>query len=49
LKGAKPSDIPITENRKGKLTINLDIAERLNVVFPAEILKNAEVYQAPPP
>ncbi len=48
LDGTKPSDIPLTENRKGRLTINLDIAERLNVVFPADILKNAEVYQPAP-
>jgi ABC-type uncharacterized transport system substrate-binding protein len=46
LEGSPPSHIPLTENKKGKLIINLDIAEKLNIVFPPSLLKNAEIYPA---
>lgn len=42
LSGVKISDIPIHQNLKGKMVINLPIATRLNVVFPPSLLKNAE-------
>lgn len=42
LSGVKVSDIPIHQNLKGKMVINLSIATRLNVVFPPSLLKNAE-------
>ncbi len=43
LDGTKPNDIPMTKNEKGTLIINLQLAEKLNIVFSPNILKNAQV------
>ncbi|HSE35009.1 MAG TPA: ABC transporter substrate binding protein [Candidatus Paceibacterota bacterium] len=43
LDGAKPQDIPITKNKQGVLLVNLSIAERIGALFPANILKSAEI------
>ncbi|MFC1621382.1 ABC transporter substrate-binding protein [Candidatus Omnitrophota bacterium] len=45
LDGAKPSDIPLAKNKRGKLYVNLQIAEKLGVVFAPEILKYAEIVE----
>jgi len=42
LEGEKPSDIPIVTNEKGKLMLNLKIAEKLGVVFTPLMLRNAD-------
>lgn len=44
--GKDPSDIPVTRNKEGKIIINLDLAEKLDIAFGAKVLKNAEIYQA---
>jgi ABC-type uncharacterized transport system substrate-binding protein len=44
LDGTSVSDIPVAENKKSELILNLDIAEQLEVVFPPSLLRNAEVY-----
>jgi len=44
LDGTPVSDIPMVENKKGELILNLDIAEQLGVVFSPSLLRNAEVY-----
>ncbi|HTP11802.1 MAG TPA: ABC transporter substrate binding protein [Anaerolineae bacterium] len=44
LDGTRPADIPFAENKKGKLILNLPLAEKLNVVFAPSMLKNADVY-----
>lgn len=41
--GTPPQDIPLTKNEKGALIVNLGLAEKLNIVFPPNILKNAQV------
>ena len=46
LNGAPVSSIPVTENKKGYLVLNLKMAEKLGVVFPPSMLKNAEIYPA---
>ena len=46
LDGTPVSSIPVTENKKGKLILNLVLAEKLGVVFAPSMLKNAEVYPA---
>lgn len=46
LGGTAPASIPITENRIGKLYINLDIAERMDIVFSPALLKQAEVWHS---
>ena len=44
LDGTPVSDIPVAENKKGELVLNLDIAEQLGVVFSPALLRNAEIY-----
>jgi hypothetical protein len=44
LDGTSVSSIPVSENKKGKLILNLTLAEKLGVVFAPSMLKNAEVY-----
>jgi ABC-type uncharacterized transport system substrate-binding protein len=41
LRGTPPSEIPIAENKKGQLILNLEIANKLNIVFSPSLLKNA--------
>lgn len=42
--GTPASNIPVVENKKGSLVLNLSMAEKLGVVFPPSMLKNAETY-----
>jgi hypothetical protein len=43
LGGTSPADIPIEQNKKARLILNLDLAEKLNITFPPSVLKNAEI------
>ncbi|MCV6639347.1 ABC transporter substrate binding protein [Candidatus Albibeggiatoa sp. nov. NOAA] len=43
LAGQSPSEIPIEQNKKGKLVINLKISNSIGLIFHNAILKNAEV------
>lgn len=43
LSGVPPSDIPVSQNKQGKLLLNLDIAEKIDVVFETELLEIAEI------
>lgn len=43
LDGAKPSEIPLTQNKKGKLYINMRISNRLGVFFTPDLLEMAEI------
>lgn len=43
LDGTPARDIPLVKNERGTLIINLQLAEKLNIVFPPNILKNAVV------
>lgn len=43
--GEKPKDIPVKHESQAKVLVNLEIAEKLGVVFPLSVLKNAEVYR----
>jgi hypothetical protein len=43
LDGTKPTDIPITQNKEGKLFINMKIANKLGVMFSKALLKTAEI------
>ena len=45
LGGEKPKDIPVKHKSQVKVWVNLEIAEKLGVVFPTSVLKNAEVYR----
>jgi ABC-type uncharacterized transport system substrate-binding protein len=44
INGKAPSDIPVTQNKQGEIIVNLDLAEKLDIAFSAEILKNAQIY-----
>jgi ABC-type uncharacterized transport system substrate-binding protein len=43
LGGTPPSDIPVAENKKGMLIVNLNLADKLGVVFAPSLLKNATI------
>lgn len=43
LDGARPASIPETTNSQAKIIVNMQNANKLNVVFKPEFLKNAEV------
>ena len=45
LDGKAPSDIPLTQNKEGEIILNLDLAEKLDIAFDMNILKNAQIYQ----
>lgn len=42
LSGAKPSDIPVARNKKGRIVINARIAQKLNATIPTEIVEAAD-------
>jgi len=43
LSGAKPSEIPIVENKQVRLTVNLRMARAANIVLPVSVLETAHV------
>jgi hypothetical protein len=43
LRGARPSNIPLVENKKVVLGLNLVLAEKLGIVFSPALLKNAGI------
>jgi ABC-type uncharacterized transport system substrate-binding protein len=43
LDGTSPADISVTENKKGQLIVNLELADKLGVVFAPSLLKNAVI------
>ena len=45
LGGEKPEEIPVKHENQAKIWLNLEIAEKLGVVFPISLLKNAETYR----
>ena len=42
--GTSVSDISITENKESTLVLNLNLADKLDVVFTPSMLRHAEVY-----
>lgn len=43
LKGKKPTDIPIAQNKQGRTMLNVKLATAAGVVFKPALLKNAQV------
>jgi ABC-type uncharacterized transport system substrate-binding protein len=43
LEGTPPSEIQVTENKKGQLIVNLDVADQLGLVLAPSLLKNAVI------
>lgn len=44
LDGASVAEIPVTENKQGELILNLNIAEKLDIVFSPSLLRHAQIY-----
>jgi ABC-type uncharacterized transport system substrate-binding protein len=49
LSGTAPAAIPIAQNARVRLIVNLKVAEKLGVVFESAILRTAEIYGRTPP
>lgn len=45
LDGTAPSEIPLTTNKQGNLSLNLLLADKLDIVFTPFMLKNAEIIE----
>ena len=43
LAGTPVSDIPVTENKKGEMIVNLQLADKLGIVLAPSLLKNAMI------
>lgn len=43
LGGTPVSEIAVEQNKKGRLILNLNLAEKLEIIFPPSVLKNAEI------
>jgi len=43
LDGTPASEIPVAENKKGEMIVNLDLADKLGVVFAPSLLKTAKI------
>ena len=48
LAGTPATDIPVVENKRANLSLNMPMAARLGIVFPAEWIQQAELYQHEP-
>jgi len=46
LAGKKPHQIPVVSNKKARIIINMNLARKLNILFPTEFLKNARMISA---
>ena len=45
LHGAAPASIPVTQNTKGRLYVNMFIANTLGIKFPLSLLEQATIYE----
>jgi len=45
LQGTRPADIPIEQNKEGRLYINLNIGQKLGVIFAPELIKTATIFR----
>ncbi len=44
INGRSVSDIPVTHNKEGEIYLNLEIAEKLNILFNHNIIRSATIY-----
>ena len=44
LDGTAPGDIPVAENERGELLVNLTLADALGLALPPSVLRNATIY-----
>ncbi len=45
LDGKSPAEIPIVKNKKAKVYLNMKLAEKLNIIFPEELIEDAELVE----
>ena len=45
LSGTSPADIPLAKNTKGKIYLNMHLAEKLGIKFPLKLVKRATLIQ----
>ncbi len=43
LEGTSPADIPVAQNKNARITLNMPLAKRLGVVFPVDLVEQAEL------
>lgn len=43
MNGVSPARIPVAQNAAAKVTLNMKLAKRMNIVFPIRLLKHAEL------
>ncbi len=48
MSGTAPSDIPVSTNKEGRLIVNLDLAQELDITISQDILEIADILKAPP-
>lgn len=46
LGGTDPADIPITTNKESRIFLNMDLAKRLKIKFPMELLEKAKLIES---
>lgn len=49
LGGTPPSEIPITANKQARIILNMKLAKKLSIIFPFELVQNAELISAAKP
>lgn len=45
LEGSSPLEIPIVKNKKAELFLNMDLAKKLGIIFPMELIESATFVQ----
>jgi ABC-type uncharacterized transport system substrate-binding protein len=48
LEGADPADIPIVGNKESRLYLNMELAKRMNIKFPMELIEEATFLEDQP-
>jgi ABC-type uncharacterized transport system substrate-binding protein len=43
LEGTPPASIPIAQNKNARITLNVRLAKQLNIVFPVDLIEQAEL------
>ncbi|MGL1886653.1 MAG: hypothetical protein OCD76_09075 [Reichenbachiella sp.] len=46
LSGTPPADIPITKNKKAAISLNMKLAQKLDVTFPVDLINSATLVSA---
>ena len=47
LDGTSPADIPLTTNKESRIYLNMQLAKKIGVIFPIELLEKATLLESP--